>query len=75
MEQGKHQASEHARACGCGCQSGGKHDHAVLDILDERFARGEIDEAEYEEKKQLISQRPSSNRGSNPLAKASASHR
>jgi hypothetical protein len=29
----------------------------AFDILDERFARGEIEKAEYEEKKQLISQR------------------
>ena len=28
----------------------------ALDILDERFARGDIDKAEYLEKKQLISQ-------------------
>jgi hypothetical protein len=33
---------------------------SALDILDERFARGQIEKAEYEEKKQLISQRPAS---------------
>lgn len=27
---------------------------AALDILDERFARGEIDKAEYEEKRKLL---------------------
>ena len=70
MEQGKHQARGHSRTCGCGRQSGEKHDPAALDILDVRFARGEIDKAEYEEKKQLISQRLSSNQGRNPPAKA-----
>jgi hypothetical protein len=32
---------------------------AALDILDKRFARGEIDKDEYLEKKQLISERAS----------------
>jgi hypothetical protein len=60
MNQGAH--------CGCGgphsaMQARSKsHDEAhsaasALDILDERFARGEIEKAEYLEKKQLISQR------------------
>lgn len=46
-------------SCGCGGHAGGKHASSptALDILDERFARGEIDRAEYQEKKQLISQR------------------
>ena len=33
------------------------HDQGARQILDERFARGEIDKAEYLEKKELISQR------------------
>jgi len=45
---------------------------AALDILDERFARGEIDKAEYLEKKQLISHRvpvPKADRpGQTPVA-------
>jgi hypothetical protein len=46
-------------SCGCGGHAGGEHSSSptALDILDERFARGEIDKAEYQEKKQLISQR------------------
>jgi len=33
---------------------GVRRGHAALDILEERFARGEIDKAEYEEKRKLI---------------------
>ena len=31
-----------------------RHTHTARDILDERFARGEIDRAEYDEKRKLI---------------------
>ena len=34
--------------------SGGR----ALDILDERFARGEIDVEEYEERKRILTKRP-----------------
>jgi putative membrane protein len=40
------------RALGSGTQSSTR---AALDILRERFARGEIDRKEYEERKQLLS--------------------
>ena len=33
---------------------GGRRGHAALDILEERFARGEIGKAEYEETRKLI---------------------
>ena len=33
---------------------GGRRGHAALDILEERFARGEIDKVDYEEKRKLI---------------------
>jgi len=37
--------------------SGGRHrrGRSALDTLDERFARGEIDRAEYEERRKLLS--------------------
>ena len=33
---------------------GVRRGHAAFDILDERLAKGEIDKAEYEEKRKLI---------------------
>jgi Short C-terminal domain len=56
----QHAMSHEGHSCGCGGHAGGKHasSPSALDIVDERFARGDIDKAEYEEKKQLISQRP-----------------
>jgi len=63
MQQG-HPCGHHGH--GGGQHAAGSEDHphgqeqvatSALDILDVRFARGEIEKAEYEEKKQLISQR------------------
>jgi putative membrane protein len=39
---------------GCPCCGGHCHGRAALDILDERFAKGEIDKAEFEEKRKLL---------------------
>lgn len=73
MDHADESATKHHAHCGCGgshgaqqgaCSQSKSHDDArpaaaALDILDERFARGEIDKEEYLEKKQLISQRAS----------------
>ncbi len=37
-----------------GCPHCGGHGRAALDILDERFARGEIEKPEFEEKRKLL---------------------
>jgi len=42
------------RAVGLGWQTG-PQEKTALDILQERFARGEINREEYEERKQLLS--------------------
>jgi hypothetical protein len=54
----QHAMGHEGHSCGCG-RHDGTHisGSAALDILDERFARGEIERPEYEEKKNLISDR------------------
>lgn len=71
MDDTAESAMKHQTHCGRGGRHGGQsamqhqaRDDArpagtALDILDERFARGEIDKVEYLEKQQLISQRTS----------------
>jgi hypothetical protein len=80
MDHADESATNHHTHCGCGGSHGARHgagaqpkSHddarhapAALDILDERFARGEIDKAEYLEKKQLISERASSPKADQP---------
>ena len=55
----RHTMAHEGHSCGCRGHAGDKtgSNPVALDILDERFARGEIDKAEYQEMKQLISQR------------------
>jgi hypothetical protein len=54
----QHSMGHEGHSCGCGRHHGtSASGSAALDILDERFARGEIERPEYEEKKNLIADR------------------
>ncbi len=54
-----HSCNLEGHSCGCGRQgaTAQQESGSALNILDARFARGEIEKTEYEEKKLLISQR------------------
>lgn len=44
-----------SESCGCcGTQREERKSSSALEILAERFARGEIDKAEFEEKRQIV---------------------
>jgi hypothetical protein len=58
MEHRKRRATGHeGHACACGRPGHEPQSSRALGVLGERFARGEIDKAEYEEKRQIISGR------------------